>query len=42
MEVAALMHQGIEERTELVGVAAERLIGAEPCAAVDVPGHNED
>src|SRR5215510_13735686 len=30
MEVATLTHQGIEERTELVGVSAGRLIGPQP------------
>jgi hypothetical protein len=30
MEVAALTHQGIEERVELVGVPARRLVGPEP------------
>src|SRR4029453_7883427 len=42
MEVATLTHQGIEERTELVGVSAGRLIGPQPRPAVDVPGHDED
>jgi hypothetical protein len=39
-EVSALVHKGIEERTEFVGVAASRLVGTEPCAAMDIPGHN--
>src|SRR4029434_4866453 len=42
MEVATLTHQGIEERTEFVGVLARRLIGPQPRPAVDVPGHDED
>src|SRR3989442_1646401 len=42
MQVATLTHQGIEERTELVGVVAGRLIGPQPRPAVDVPGHDED
>jgi hypothetical protein len=42
MQIAPLTHQGIEERTELVGVVAGRLIGPQPRPAVDVPGHDED
>ena len=42
MQVASLTHQGIEERTEFIGVSARRLVGPQPRPAVDVPGHDED
>src|SRR5262249_20339902 len=41
-QVAALTHQGIEEWAELVGILTGRLVGPQPCAAVDIPGHDED
>ena len=42
LQVAALTHQGIKERTEFVGIPARRPVGPEPRATVDVPGHDED
>src|SRR5262245_47283916 len=42
LQVAALTHQGIKEWTELVGVPTRRPVGPEPCATVDIPGHDED
>ena len=41
-EVATLTHQGIEERTKLVGVSAGRLVGSQPRPAVNIPGYDED
>src|SRR5262245_33167410 len=42
VEVATLTHQGIEKRTEFVGVLTGRLIGPQPGPAVDVPGYDEE